>query len=147
MVAAAINRIDMSPKLIGAALLVVALAFIGCGLTAPGRAFAKDGTPAATPSNPDADCKEKRRDRGYDWSSIYHSYRSRYEPDHERYGNSTGAKASAKESTKQSAKTVRRKNDGSDGGYDWRSAYRHYSDRDWGSDERRDRRKRRHDDD
>jgi hypothetical protein len=134
----------MSAKLI-AAFALVAFALAGGSLGVPGKASAEDGKAAATPSSPDPDHKDKRRKRNYDWSSAYHYYRDRYEPDHERHGDRTGAKPSVKATTKESTKTVRRKGDDTDRGYDWRSAYRRYSDRDWTDRERRDRRKRRQD--
>ena len=70
----------MTTKLIFA-FTVAAFVLAGGSLAAPGNAFAEDGKPAATLSNRNADDKDKRRDRGYDWRSVYRSYRDRYEPD------------------------------------------------------------------
>jgi hypothetical protein len=70
----------MTTKLI-LALTVAAFALAGGSLAAPGNALAEDGKPDATLSNPDPDHKNKRRDRGYDWRSVYHSYRDRYDHD------------------------------------------------------------------
>jgi hypothetical protein len=37
--------------------------------------------------NPRRKAKSDDADRGYDWRSVYHSYRNRYEPDSRRYRN------------------------------------------------------------
>jgi hypothetical protein len=144
----------MTTKLI-LAFTVAAFALAGGSLAAPRNAFAEDGKPAATLSNSsadDKDNKDKRRDRGYgyDWRSVYHSYRDRYEPDSRRYRNQDWTSAKHREGDHPRRKA---KNDDADRGYDWRSVYRSYRDRhdhDWTDAERRDRdhpRRNRKDDD
>ncbi len=115
----------MTTKLI-LAFTVTAFALAGGSLAAPGNAFAEDGKPAATLSKPNADDKDKRRDRGYDWRSIYRSYRDRYEPDSRRYRNQDWSNAEHREGDYPRRKA---KNDDADRGYDWRSVYHSYRDR------------------
>jgi hypothetical protein len=110
----------MTTKLI-LAFTVAAFALAGGSLAAPGNAFAEDGKPAATLSNPNADDKDKRRDRGYDWRSVYRSYRDRYESDSRRYRNQDWSNAERREGDHPRRKA---KNDDADHGYGWRHSYR-----------------------
>jgi hypothetical protein len=139
----------MTTKLI-LAFAVAACALAGGSLAAPRNAFAEDGKPTATQSNPNADDKDKRRDRGYDWRSVYRSYRDHYEPDSRRYRNHDWTNAAHRDGDPPRRN---RKDDDADRGYDWRSVYHSYRDRydhDWTNAERRDRdhpRRNRKDDD
>lgn len=139
----------MTTKLI-VVFTVAALVLAGGSLAAPSNAFAEDGKPAATLSNPDADHKDKRRDRGYDWRSFYNYYPDRNEPNSRRYRNQDWTNAEHRERDHPRRKA---KNDDANRGYDWRSNYHSYRDRydhDWTNTERRDRdhfRRNRKDDD
>jgi hypothetical protein len=135
----------MTTKLI-LAFTVAAVAFAG-SLAAPGNAFADDGKSTAIVSNRDADHKDKRRNRGYDWQSVYHYYRGRYEPDDRRYRDHGWTTTEQRD---RDHPRRRRKGDDTDAEYDWKSVYHSYRDRydhDWTYGDRDHPRRKRKDDD
>jgi hypothetical protein len=132
----------MTTKLI-LAFTVVAVAFAG-SLTARTNAFAQDGKTTAIASNGDADHKDKRRDRGWDWQSVYHNYRGRYESDDRRYRNYGWT---TNERRDRDHPRRMRKEDNTDAGYDWKSVYhRDRYDFDWTYGDRDHPRRKRKDD-